>query len=231
LKILGLIPARGGSKGVPRKNIKILGDKPLIQYSIDAAKAAQDIDLVMVSTDDGEIAAISREGGAAVPELRPKHLASDRSPTIDTVIYTLNYYEKQGRHFDAVCLLQPTAPFRTVEDIDKAIATLKRQKTDSLISVLPVPHEYNPHWTFEVDEMQNCLKIATGEDYIIPRRQELPTAYHRNGAIYLTKASVILNQRSLYGESIGYYIMSAENHVNIDTLEDWKKAEDLLQNR
>ncbi|MEL6945941.1 MAG: acylneuraminate cytidylyltransferase family protein, partial [Bacteroidota bacterium] len=192
-----------------------------------AANASQ-LDLIMVSTDDSEIAEISQNLGAKVPALRPKHLASDRSPTIDTVIYTLEFFLRKGIGFDAVCLLQPTSPMRSAKDIDQAITAFKKQQTDSLISVLPVPHEYNPHWTFEVEKASNRLKIATGETAIITRRQELPTAYHRNGAIYLTKTSVILDQKSLYGDTIGYYVMSSDNHVNIDTLDDWEKAEQLL---
>ena len=128
--------------------------------------------------------------------------------------------------FDAVCLLQPTNPFREQGFIDKAIEKFITSKTDCLISVLPIPHEFNPHWAFEENEI-GLLKIATGEKNIITRRQELPKAFYRDGAIYITKTEVIKNG-SLYGESIAYIENNPQFYVNIDTIEDWEKAEKLL---
>lgn len=224
MKVLGLIPARGGSKGVPRKNIRELCGKPLIQYTIDAALAAEKLDEVMVSTEDEEIAAIAKNLGAAVPFLRPEELASDDSPTIDAVVHVLHSYQKLGKFFDAVCLLQPTNPLRTSLLIDSCIEKFEITKADSLLSVRSVPHEFNPHWIYEVSE-SNFLKLATGETEIIPRRQQLPPAYYRDGSIYITKASVILEQHSLYGAKISYFNVDHLDHVNIDTEQDWKKAE------
>ena len=230
MQILGIIPARGGSKGIPGKNIKLLAGKPLIQYSIETALDTPSLSKVMVSTDSQEIAEISSALGAEVPELRPTHLATDSSPTIDTVGYTLAYYAEKGINYDAVCLLQPTSPMRTSKDVTEAIEIFKKRQFDSLISVLPVPHEYNPHWVFTKDN-NGGLRISTGEKKIISRRQDLPSAYHRNGSIYLTQASVIVNQNSLYGATVGYYEMSMKDHVNIDTHEDWVKAEDLIKSK
>lgn len=228
MKILGLIPARGGSKGVPRKNIKLLCGKPLIQYTIDAAIESKAFAEIMVSTEDEEIAEIAQQLGASIPFLRPKHLAEDKTPTIDAVIDVLETYLESGQHFDAVCLLQPTNPLRSAEVIQNSIDKFLYTGADSLLSVRKVPHEFNPHWTFEADQQGAFLRIATGETTIIPRRQELPTAYYRDGAIYLTTSKVILEQKSLYGQQISFIDLEGEPHVNIDTLSDWEQAEQLL---
>lgn len=227
---MGLIPARGGSKGIPRKNLKALAGKALILYTIEAALASDCLDTVLVSTEDPEIAAVSREAGAEIPFMRPVELASDTAPTIDTVLHTLRSLEGQGRLFDAICLLQPTVPFRTTGDIDQAIQTFQNQQADSLISVRSVPHQYNPHWVFEPDQ-NGFLKLATGEDKIITRRQALPPAYYRDGSIYLTRWSVLRDQQDLYGKTITYCVLEDSPKVNIDTIEDWEKAEQLLHHR
>ncbi|RME93225.1 MAG: acylneuraminate cytidylyltransferase family protein [Bacteroidetes bacterium] len=230
MRILGLIPARGGSKGIPGKNSKMLAGKPLIAYTIEAALRCSSLARVMVSTDDEGLAAISRSYGAAVPFLRPAALATDSSPTIDTVVHTLRYYQEIGEAYEAVCLLQPTTPFRTAQDIERAIQHFQEAKTDSLVSVREVPHAYNPHWVFLADSDTKTLRIATGDAQIITRRQELPKAYYRDGAIYLTKAKVVLEQASLYGRSIAYVVSESPHAVNLDTPEDWAKAEALVSN-
>lgn len=226
MKILALIPARGGSKGVPQKNSKLLAGKPLIQYTIDVAKNTNLIDTVVVSSDDDKIINISKQLGAEVPFKRPENLALDSSPTLPVLIHALQYYESLGKKFEAVCLLQPTSPFRTKVFLEKAIKQFIKTETDSLVSVQEVPHEYNPHWTFVTDE-KNQLQIATNDKKIITRRQDLPKAFHRDGAIYITKTKVIKEQKSLYGNSIAYIQSPKENYVNIDTLEDWEKAENI----
>jgi len=231
MRILAIIPARGGSKGVPRKNIKLLGGRPLIQYSIDVALLSACFDKIMVSTDDAEIAKISKQLGAEVPELRPPHLANDNSATIDTVIYTLNYYKERGESFDAVCLLQPTCPFRDKIDLESAIHIFSLSEADSLVSVSPIPHQYNPHWAFFENEDKQYLRIATGEKNIIPRRQSLPEAYYRNGSIYLTRVEVIIEKESLYGDKMSYWKMDHSNIVNIDTMTDWIRAENMVNSK
>lgn len=227
MRILGLIPARGGSKGVPRKNIRLLDGKPLIQYTIDPAKQAGVFDEITVSTDDEEIAAIA-EGLGAVSWLRPAHLATDKSPTIDTVVHVLEEYKAMGKDFDAVCLLQPTNPLRSAKMIDNCIEKFRTDQSDSLVSMRKVPHEFNPHWTFEIGE-DGFLKIATGEENIIPRRQELPDAYYRDGSVYITRADVILKEKSLYGKRISFLDVTEEPYLNIDTLSDWKEAEEVVR--
>lgn len=226
MKILGLIPARGGSKGVPKKNIKLLGKKPLIEYTIDAANASTLLTQIVVSTDHEEIAIAAEVYGCKPPFIRPKELAEDTSTSLEVVQHAIDFFESQNIFFDAVCLLQPTSPFRQKGIIDKAITQFIHTNADCLVSVLPIPLEYNPHWAFEETE-NGLLKIATGEETIIPRRQALPKAFHRDGSIYLTKTAVIKNG-SLYGNKIAYIESNPEFHVNIDTMEDWEKAEKIV---
>ena len=224
MRILGLIPARGGSKGIPRKNIKLLHGKELIKYSIEVGLKCEFLSEIVVSTDDEEIAAISKSAGANVPFLRPAHLANDKSPTIDTVIHILKYYEFQNNIFDAVCLLQPTVPFRDTADVSGAIKKFVQSDADSLISVRAVPHVYNPYWIYEEDAESGFLKLSKTSDSIIPRRQDLPKAYHRDGSIYLTKKEIVLQEKSLYGKKIVHYEMNNSPNINIDTMEDWAMA-------
>lgn len=226
MRVLAIIPARGGSKGVPKKNIKLLGGKPLIEYTIKDAKSSKFLTEIVVSTDDSEIAFAAEIAGFKPPFIRPIELALDNSTSITVVQHAVDFFEKQNVFFDAICLLQPTSPFREKGFIDNAISKFIESKADSLVSVLPVPHEFNPHWTFEITE-NNLLKIATGETEIIPRRQELPKAYHRDGSIYISKVSII-KKGTFFGESISYIESNPDFYVNIDTIEDWKKAEFFL---
>ncbi|MCA6422546.1 MAG: acylneuraminate cytidylyltransferase family protein [Flavobacterium sp.] len=226
MRILGLIPARGGSKGVPKKNIKLLGKKPLIEYTIDGAKNSKYLIEIIVSTDDQEIAIVAEIAGCKPPFIRPSEIAQDHSTSLEVVQHAIAFFENKNIFFDAVCLLQPTTPFREKGFIDKAIEKFIATNADCLVSVLPIPHEYNPHWAFEENE-NGLLKIATGEENIIPRRQDLPKAFHRDGAIYISKTTVI-NKGSFYGKSIAYIESNPQYHVNIDTMKDWEDAEKLL---
>lgn len=227
-KILGVIPARGGSKGVPRKNIRLLAGKPLIGYSIEAAQASNGISVLTVSTEDEEIASYARSLQVSIPYMRPAALAGDTTPTLDVILDLLEYYRSAGERFDAVCLLQPTTPLRTASMITEAITQFVEKGLDSLISVLPVPDHLNPHWLFEPDA-KGFLHIATGEKQIIPRRQDLPKAYYRSGDIYITSVEVVEQRRSFFGERLGYLELDGSRHVNIDTPADWNRAEELLQ--
>lgn len=224
MKILAIIPARGGSKGIPGKNLKLLGGKPLLHYTIEAAKESQLLTRVILSSDDEAIINLAKSVGLEVPFVRPAHLATDSSGSLEVVQHALTFFEEKGEFFDAVCLLQPTTPFREKGSIDQAIQQFMDKGVDSLVSVREVPVEFNPHWVFEADEM-GCLHIATGEKEIIKRRQELPLAYFRDGSIYITKSEVILKQESLYGNSIGCNVSKNKQFVNLDTPEDWERAE------
>lgn len=228
MKILGLIPARGGSKGIPNKNRKLLGGKPLLQYTAEAALNATNLDAVVFSSEDQSLRDLAKIYKLEVPFIRPIHLATDTAGSLDVVQHAIETLAKEGRTFDAVCLLQVTTPFRSAAVIDEAIKKFENEKADTLISVQKVPHQYNPHWVFEPSE--GSLKIATGDAEIIKRRQELPEAFIRDGAIYITKTETLL-AGSFFGKKISYLETDAQTFVNIDTLEDWVKAETILKNQ
>lgn len=227
MKYLGIIPARGGSKGVPKKNIKLLGGKPLIWYTIESALESKKLGKVIVSTDSKEIADFSIKCGVEVPFLRPEELALDNTGSIEVVKHALKYFLNCNLIFDAVVLLQPTTPFRSKEMIDECILQFETSEADSLISVLPVPHNYNPHWVFEKNK-EGYLKISCGDNNIITRRQDLPSAYHRDGAVYITKSKIITEYNSFLGEKITAFKSMEDNYVNIDTIDDWRRAELLI---
>ena len=223
-RVLGLIPARGGSKGVPRKNVRPLCGKPLLQYTAEAALNARRLSRVILSTDDWEIAEVGRKCGLEVPFLRPPKLAQDETPTLPVVQQTLCWMLECNEQFDAVCLLQPTNPLRHAEDIDNCIELMFETGADTVMTVLPVPQNYNPHWVY-IKDKQGQLHLATNEYEPISRRQDLPPAYHREGSVYVTRSEVVLHKNSLYGNRVIGYMMDENRSVNIDTLEDWAAAE------
>lgn len=227
MRIVGLVPARGGSKGVPRKNIKPLAGRPLLAYTAEAALAAKRLARVVLSTDDEEIAAVGRTCGLEVPFLRPAELAEDSTPTLPVVQHALRWLIETGDSFDAVCLLQPTNPLRRAADIDSCIELLIQQHADTVFTMLSVPAEHNPHWVYFKTE-DGTLRLATGEATPIPRRQLLPPAFHREGSVYVTRTHIVLEQNSLYGARVVGYEMEAARSVNIDTLADWALAEAIL---
>lgn len=229
MRILGIIPARGGSKGIPKKNIRLLGSKPLLAYTTEIALQSSLLSEVIVSTDDDEIIAVAQNLGVKTPFKRPAELAQDDTPTLEVILHALNWYKNQNIHFDAVCLLQVTYPFRALAFLNEAIEKFSSSDCDALISVQKVPHVYNPHWTFEAND-KGHLKIATGESIIISRRQDLPEAYHRDGAIYLTTTKTLMEQQSLYGNTLGFIESPTESYVNIDSMNDWNKAIDYIKN-
>lgn len=196
----------------------------LIQYTFDAACESGLLDRIVLSTDAAAIARAAANSRVEVPFIRPAHLAQDNSPTVDVISHALEFYDKQGEYFDNICLLQPTCPFRSHGFVDKCIEEFVASGADCLVSVKPVPHEYNPHWVFEKHD-QGFLKISTGEKNIIPSRQMLPPAFIRDGSVYIFKADNIRQQNSIYGETIAYVESHNIWHVNIDTNEDWQKAE------
>lgn len=228
MRVLGIIPARGGSKGIPRKNIRLLGGKPVIHYTIESAKKSQFLTDIFVSTDDLEIVEVAESASIKVPFLRPPNLALDNSPSIDTVIHVLDEFDKIGKHYDAICLLQPTSPFRELGFIDKCIEKFEKSNADSLISVLQVPHQFNPHWIFE-ENKSGSLNISTGEKQIISRRQELPKAFYRDGSVYLAKVEVIRNEKKLLSGNIQFVESNEHFYCNLDTMDDWNLAEKLIQ--
>jgi N-acylneuraminate cytidylyltransferase len=228
LKILGIIPVRGGSKGIPGKNIKILGDKPLFLHVANDAKSCNKISRLIVSTEDTEIARVAQENELDIPFLRPKELALDTTPTLPVILHVIETLEKQGEYYDAICLLQATSPFKPKGFIDSCIDKFAKAGADSFISVLTVPHEYNPHWIFEPDDTGN-LRIVTGDTELVPRRQELPTAYYRDGSVYITSVPFLKSNKKLVGGKISFLPSDPTYYCNLDTMADWNKAELLFE--
>lgn len=224
-KILSIIPARGGSKGVPRKNIRYLAGKPLIAYSIEAALKSRYIDRTVVSTEDNEIAEIAKKYGAEVIE-RPVNLAKDETPTIDFVIHILEILEESSYVPDIVVLLQPTSPLRTSYDIDKAIELFVNSDCDSLVSVCELEHP--PYWSLKVEN--GYLKPVFGEEYLKKRRQELQITYMPNGAIFISTPENLYKYRTFYTPKTINYIMPQERSIDIDEEFDFLLAEFLIKN-
>lgn len=227
MKVLGVIPARGGSKGVPRKNIKLLDGKPLLAYSAESALEAKRLSRVILSTEDEEIAEVGRGLGLDVPFMRPAELATDTAATFPVVMHTIDTLRSQGDSYDAVCLLQPTNPLRRAMDIDECIEIMERCGSDSVVSVLPVPVPFNPMWVFWKRD-DGRLVLSSGESEPITRRQDLPKAFHRDGSIYLTRTDVLFEYGNLYGQSIQSYEIDSRFAVNIDTADDWERAEEMI---
>lgn len=223
MKILGIITARGGSKGVPGKNIKLLGETSLLSFTANSANQSKLLHKIILSSDDTSIIEVAKKEQIDVPFVRPNELANDTATSISVVQHALEFMESIGEFYDAVCLLQPTSPFREKGFIDAAIQKFKNENADALVSVLQVPHEYNPHWVFEQNN-SGFLQIATGEKEIIPRRQDLPKCYFRDGSIYITKTEFI-KKGSFYGEKLSFIESNPDFYVNIDTLKDWEIAE------
>jgi len=227
LKILAIIPARGGSKGLPRKNIKPLLGKPLIAWTIEQAKNSKYIDMVVVSTEDKEIAEISKKYGAEVIE-RPEELARDDSPTFDAIIHVLDYFQNKKELFDIVVILEPTSPLRKDNDIDNAIKLFIKNidKADSLISVGEV-HLENPYIMKKIED--GYVKPFIKSEQSIYQRQQLPKVYFPYGVIYLSKIEEFKKYKTVYQErTIPYFIERWQNY-EIDDLYDFIAIESILK--
>ena len=229
MRVLGLVPARGGSKGIPRKNIRTLAGRPLLEYTASAALAARTLSKVVLSTDDDAIAEAGLAAGLAVPFRRPAELAEDATPTLPVVQHALRWLARHGEEFDAVCLLQPTSPFRRSATIDACVELLDASGADSVISVSPVPADHNPHWVY-FRSPEGWMRLATGEAAPMPRRQDLPPAYCRDGAVYVTRTAIAL-AGSLYGERVSGFLTREEDTVNLDEMGDWRRAEAIASAR
>jgi CMP-N-acetylneuraminic acid synthetase len=218
-RILAFIPARGGSKGIPHKNITPLAGKPLIQYTIDAAKQSRYIDYVLVSTDDEEIATVARRCGAEVPFLRPPELAADTAKTIDAVLHAIETLREAGETFDSLVLLQPTSPLRTAEDIDKAVETFYESNRQPVVSVSEVSDHPILIRTIEDGRLKPLLQTGS-----TVRRQDMPPFYRVNGSIYINPIEEI-SQTTSFNDNPVPFIMQKSHSVDIDEPLDLKIAE------
>ena len=227
-RIFAVIPARGGSKGLPGKNTRELAGKPLLAWSIDAARHSRFVDEVIVSTDCEATAQLARSWGADVPFIRPAELATDEAKGIDVILHALNWRQLQDPPVDLVLVLQPTSPLRTSTDIDQAVALLFARKAQSIVSVCPVEH--HPWWANTLPE-DGSMKDFLRPELNNTNRQELPSFYRLNGAIYLAQASFLQQTRSFIAAGTYGYQMPPEASIDIDTLLDFRLAELLLTER
>lgn len=227
MKPLVIIPARGGSKGIPHKNIKPLNGKPLICYSIDIARQITNNENICVSTDDDEIIKTVENYGLKVPFKRPDELATDGCGSNEVLLHALAFYENQGLNYDCIILLQPTSPFRRVEDVRNAISLYD----DSLDMVTTVkPAACNPYYDAYEENEDGCLVISKGEGKI-HRRQEAPKVWQLNGAVYVINP-IQLKQKGLGNmDCIRKYAMDELHSVDLDNMLDWKMAEIMLKEK
>jgi len=181
---------------------------------------------VVPTTASQEIAEIGRRTGLDVPFMRPPEFALDTTPSLPVLQHVVATLEASGERYDATCLLQPTSPLRRSETIDACIELLEATGSDSVVTVLPVPPEYNPHWVFFRTPDGTLASVMPGP--LIPRRQDLPPAFHREGQVYVTRRNVLMEHNSLYGERLAGYPIDASWTANIDTPEDWARVEALL---
>ena len=226
--VLVIIPARGGSKGIPRKNIKPLNGKPLIYYAIDTARAITADENICVSTDDVEIKSVVEAYGLKVPFLRPDELATDTAGSYEVLLHALDYFEKQGKKYDIVLLLQVTSPFRAAEQVKEALE-LFRQTNDKdamVVSVKECPS--NPYYDIFEEDQNGYLQISKGDGTIF-RRQDAPKVYEYNGAIYIMDAHTLKHTHIHEIPHRVKYMMDAKSSIDLDTMQDWQMAEMMLQ--
>lgn len=219
--VLALIPARGGSKGVPRKNIRDVAGKPLIAWSIEAAKSSRYIDRLILSSDDPEIIAVAEALGCEVPFIRPRELAADATPGIDPVLHALKTLPEK---YDYVVMLQPTSPLRSVDDIDGCIEQC-RNGARACVSV--TEPEKSPYWMYFMDSAGKMRPVLPPPDKAV-RRQDLPQVYALNGAVYVAETDWLKNTRKFVTSETTGYLMPQERSLDIDTEHDLKLVSYLL---
>lgn len=224
-KILAIIPARGGSKGLPRKNVLDLGGMPLISWTIKAAQNSKYIDRVILSSDDSEICAVARDYKCDVPFIRPDELASDTADSASVVLHAL---EQVGDGYDIVILLQATSPFRNEKNIDAALEQFVYNDKRSLVSVAQL--NKSPEWLFELNSSANTLSPLYQGDKVVTRRQDSRHAYYLNGAIYIFDKQYFISHRKFIDEHTLAYVMETSSSIDIDSIEDLNYARFKLEN-
>jgi CMP-N-acetylneuraminic acid synthetase len=227
-RVLGVVLARGGSKGIPRKNIAMLAGRPLLAYTASAALAARRLSRVVLSTDDEEIAEVGRRLGLDVPFMRPAALAQDDTPAIAVLQHAVREVEQQDERFDAVFTLQPTNPLRRTDDIDGAIELLARTGADSVISFVEVGDRHPARMKF-IDADGRVIDPPFAERVEGQRRQDLPKMYLREGSVYVTRRDVLVHDGSVKGNDCRAWIVAADRACNIDEPIDWMLAEVLVR--
>ena len=228
-KIIAIIPARGGSKGLPRKNIRPLLGKPLVAWTIEQAKKSKHIDRIIVSTEDREIAKISKEYGAEVPFLRPKELATDDAKTIDVILHALNWLKTREEYYDFLVLLEPTSPLRDVEDIDKCIEILiGNPKAEAIVGVAKLESTH-PEFNVVINDEGFIRKTDGTTNFKILRRQDLEDVYFFEGSIYISEVEALKQKRTFYHKSTLCYVVPKYKSLEIDELCDFICIEALMR--
>lgn len=225
-KVVVIIPARGGSKRLPGKNIRPLNGMPLIGYSITAAHQARSVQRVIVTTDSAEIASVAKKFGAEIPFMRPKKLASDTAKTIDVLLHAVHFLEKTDERPDIIVLLQPTSPFSQSLDIERAIKTLQTTKTNCCVSMCLVSER--PEWMFTI--RKNRAQPFMGSRGLQLRSQDLPELYTLNGAIYVIRTNFLMRRKKIIDpKSLSSIIMPRERSIDIDTKQDFMMAQSMIK--
>ena len=227
MKILVIIPARGGSKGIPHKNIKPLNGKPLIHYTIEVAREIVDDEDICVSTDDPEIIKCVEDYGLKVPFVRPEELATDTAGTYEVLLHALSFYEEHGHHYDVVVLLQNTSPFRKAEQIKDAL-NLYTPDVDMVVSVKECPA--NPYYCVFEEDNNGYLHVCKGDGNIF-RRQDAPKVYEYNGAIYIMNAEKLKTTHMHKMQKRIKYVMDNMSSFDLDTMWDWQMAESIINQK
>ena len=227
-KILGVIPARGGSKSVPFKNLAPLNGKPMLVYTIEAAQKSRLLTHFVVSSENDRIIQVARQYGAPAPFVRPADLATDEAPSLPVVQHAVREMEtREGIVFDYVVLLQATSPLRNGADIDASLDKLIRTGAYSVVSVVRIAHHHPARMRFIENDM--LVQLPMGEPKEMQRRQDLPPVYIRNGAIFATRRSVVMEQNSMLGKISRPYVMPESRSANVDTKFDFLVVEVILQ--
>ena len=233
MNILGLIPARGGSKSIPRKNIALLAGRPLLAYTCEAALESRCLTRVVLSTDDEAIAEVGRNCGVEVPFMRPAELAGDNTPSLAVAQHAIRWLsEHEDWEADVLVLLQPTSPLRRVNHVDEAIELLLQSGAETVVSVVEVPHRYSPYSIMRLVDgyLQDFWQAPLPFDRY--RRQEIPVLYARNGpAVLATRVQVVMEQASFYGQRVMPYVMRNEDSLDVDTPLDLELAAWFLARR
>ena len=230
MNVLGIVPARGGSRTIPRKNLVEVGGRPLLAWTAEAARGSATLSRIVLTTDDEDIAAAGRRLGLEVPFLRPAALATDDAAMVPVLRHVLDVLRERERYMpDAVALLQPTSPLRTAAHIDRAVRLLADTGADSVVSVVEVPHQFSPMSVLRLDG-DRLRPFAGGAT--LSRRQDKPVLYARNGpAVLVARTRVVVEQDSLYGDDSRALVMTAEESVDIDGPWDLELADWLLRRR
>jgi CMP-N-acetylneuraminic acid synthetase len=227
--VLGLVPARGGSKGVPGKNVRLLAGRTLLEYTARAARESNVIDRIVLSTDSVEIAEAGTRARIEVPFMRPASLAADDTPMVPVITHAVGELERQGWSPDIIVLLQPTSPLRRPEHIRDAVTALRQSDADSVVTVIEVPRHLSPDYVMRIDEGR--LKPFLSEGARITRRQDARPAYSRDGTVYAFRRSTLERFGGIYGDDCRPLLIDARESLSIDSPADWDEAERVLAAR